>query len=175
MAFSKKNFDKSCVCPCKRSVCKWPVAALAFLSFVFTIVAIFMCLSFQKSRFFNLPGFLYNFSVTLVIWIVVISILSLIAVVLGVASGFITNRCIVIGFGILFLPVWLVFTVSAITVMSFVSSAAKNEDGLKIFCDDIEQNNMFTDNMKEYADDLIKLYDGSDKWMCSNQCPCKPS
>ena len=167
MTFTKK-FDKSCVCPCKRAVCKWPVSVLAFISFVFTIITIFTCLSFQKSRFFNLPGYLYDFSVTLVIWIVVISILSLIAVVLGVASGFITNRCIVIGFGVLFLPVWIVFMVSSLAVMGLVSDAARNEDGLKIFCDpDLKQGTPFTDNMKQYADDLTILYDASDKWMCS--------
>ena len=29
--------------------------------------------------------------------------------------------------------------------------------------------------MKSYADDLQFLYDSSDKWMCSPQCPCKAS
>ena len=171
-----KSFDKKCACPCKRVVCKWPVSILSFLSFVMTIVSIVMCLNFQKSRFFNLPGFLYDFSVTLVIWIVVISILSLLAVVLGVASGFIKNRCVVISFGILFLPVWVVFMMSTFTVMALVGSASEIPEGLKVFCDSsTEKDNLFTENMEEYAIALGQLYDGSDKWMCSPQCPCKPS
>ena len=104
-----KTFDKACTCPCKRLVCSIPVIILAVLSLIFTIITIVMCLQFQKSRFFNLPGVLYDFSVSLVIWIVVISILSLLAVVLGIASGFLKNRCVVITFGILFLPVWIIF------------------------------------------------------------------
>jgi len=28
--------------------------------------------------------------------------------------------------------------------------------------------------MKQYATDLSILYDTSDRWMCSGQCPCKP-
>ena len=118
-----KTFDKTCACPCKRLVCSIPVITLTILSLIFTIIAIVMCLQFQKSRFFNLPGVLYDFSVSLVIWIVVISILSILAVVLGIASGFLRNRCLVISFGILFLPVWIVFLWSTMLVMDFVASS----------------------------------------------------
>ena len=130
-----KNLNKCCVCPCKRAVCKWPVIVLSLVSLVFTVLTLYMCLVFQKSRFYNLPGFLYDYSVQMVIWIFVISIVSLLAVVLGVASGFLKNRCIVITFGCLFLPVWLVFMMTAASISGFIESAGQNPDGLKIFCD----------------------------------------
>ena len=98
-----------------------------------------------------------------------ISILSLLAVVLGIASGFIKNRCVVISFGILFLPVWIVFTISTLTVMALTSGASETPEGLVAFCDDTpEKNNAFTEAMEEYAGALETLYDGSDKWMCSS-------
>ena len=150
-----KNLNKCCVCPCKRAVCSIPVAILSFVSLAFTIYTLYMCLVFQRSRFYNLPGFLYDYSVGLVIWIFVISIISLLAVVMGIASGCLKNRCIVITFGCLFLPVWLVFMMTAGSIAAFIESASLNPDGLQIFCDpESEKEGPFGKNMKSYADDL---------------------
>ena len=74
-----KTLDKTCACPCQRAFAKWPVIVLSLLSLIFTIAAIVMCLEFQESRLYNLPGFMYDFSVSLVMWVVVIAILALLA------------------------------------------------------------------------------------------------
>ena len=52
--------------------------------------------------------------------------------------------------------------------MQFVESADANPEGLKNFCNPATiKDDYFGENMKSYADDLIILYDASDKWMCS--------
>lgn len=61
-------------------------------------------------------------------------------------------------------------------VMDFVASSGDNPDGFQIFCNSStdDEDNTFYTYMKDYANDLAILYDSSDKWMCSRQCPCKP-
>ena len=125
-----KELDKKCACPCQRAFAKWPVIVLSLLSLGFTVVAIMMCLKFQESRLYNLPGFLYDFSVSLVMWVVVISILALLAVVLGVASGFIITRHVVIAFGILMFPVWVVFMIKSMELNNYIMAAEETEMGL---------------------------------------------
>ena len=172
---SKKGLNKCCVCPCKRAFCKWPFIILAILTLVFTIFTLYMCLKLQESRFYNLPGYLYDFSVMMVIWIFMISIVSLIAIVMGIAAGCLKSRCLVVTFGILFLPVWIIYMLAATSFYNFIERAKTNKDGFKVFCDpEAEKDGPFGKNMKAYADDLQILYEKSDKWMCSSQCPCKP-
>ena len=73
---------------------------------------------------------MYDFSVSLVMWVVVIAILALLAVVLGVASGFIITRHVVISFGILMLPVWIVFMIKSMELNNFIMGAEETPEGL---------------------------------------------
>ena len=85
----------------------------------------------QQLRYFSVPGKLSDYSELVTNSLVWVLILSLVAVMLGIASGCIRNRCVVVTFGICLTPVWIGLLLASTAIGAFL---AGSQGDIEAFC-----------------------------------------
>jgi uncharacterized membrane protein len=141
-----------------------------------------MMIGVQQLRYFSVPGKLSDYSALVTNSLVWVLILCLVAVMLGIASGCIRNRCVVISFGVCLTPVWIGLLLASGAISGFMMGS---QGDIEAFCKrvpvaDKELNDRQYKELEEFSnlfgsyvndvDQRINKY--TSKWMCSEQCPC---
>jgi len=85
----------------------------------------------QQLRYFSVPGELSDYSALITNSLVWVLIISLVAVMLGIAAGCIRNRCVVISFGICLTPVWIGLLLASGAIGGFMMGSRGDIDA---FC-----------------------------------------
>lgn len=109
-------------------------------------------------------------------WSFTISVILLQVAMCGGAASYITSRSLAIMYGVILLPVWIVFLSLSIGGSAIYTSS---KAGLTGFCPTDGRgipNDAFHQLFQTYTTDIdVALVPTINKWMCSSQCPCGPA
>lgn len=158
---------------CSRKPCALLNVIMALAVLVIGISLFIVGGAFQLDGFFQTEGKLKDYSDGIFLALVIMGSISILGAICGCASGWIPHKVLSMLFGLLLTPIWIVFLVLMLTTGGIMLGS---EDGLNSFCaggDGGENSQAFKDVFQDYVtaiDDKLVSY--SNRWMCSDQCPC---
>ena len=161
------------MCFYKRSQPARVVFALNCLMLAHAVVIIYLAMRFNNSTLFQNPGQLVVYTQSTFYLFLSFGIVCLIASLLGFAAVRVKNRAVAVTHGVLLFPVWLVFLIGGVSLLSVSYTTSSVLSDVCQSPPDSKSSRV-TDLFREYAEDIdLIISQITDENMCRfNVCPC---